>query len=247
MKKRTTRFSIPVTVQLIAAIALCLLILPATSLAQKKTSPRKERKAATRQQIAQLHQGALLVRLQTKSNSIAALRRIGKVSAADKIEANQLELNKEIVQAFSANLDFCPTYFFFSDQSEKVYNKQLEEIVFLDKNLQPDSTIQLKTTNFLTAEFGQVTQDTLKKFDTYYDTEGKNGPTKEARYQGSSSMGFGALVIKSEQFVQLRKPFPFYVKTYDSVSPFKRPSSTTVALMNTKLHKYYKKAQKRNR
>jgi hypothetical protein len=51
-------------------------------------------------------------------------------------------------------------------------------------------------------------------------------------------MGFGALVIKSDQFIQLKKPFPYYVRTFDSL-PIKRSPKTVVKKMNKKLHRFY--------
>jgi hypothetical protein len=46
--------------------------------AKKKATSKKELKKTTREQIMQLHNGVLLVRLKTRNNSIEALRKIGR-------------------------------------------------------------------------------------------------------------------------------------------------------------------------
>lgn len=57
-------------------------------------------------------------------------------------------------------------------------------------------------------------------------------------YNSSSEASFGALVIKSSDFVQMRSPFPYYVKTFDSF-PIKRKPKKVVKIMNENLHYYY--------
>lgn len=203
---------------------------------KKKVSFRKQSKMLIKQQINQLHDGALLVRLKTRKNSIAALRKIGKDKLADKIEKRQAAINKDIVSAFQDNFDFCPTYFFFSDFSKDVRERLFDNVEFLNDSLLPDTTIMFNSMSFLTAEFGTIEQDTEKYFDGYYYAPGENGLERQTRYYGGPNMGSGALVIKSDQFIQLRKPFPYYVRTFDSL-PIKRKPKNVVRIMNKKLHK----------
>lgn len=53
-------------------------------------------------------------------------------------------------------------------------------------------------------------------------------------------MGFGALLIKNDQFIQLKDPFPFYVRTLSTL-PYKRQPATVVVKIYKKLNNYYKK------
>ena len=87
-------------------------ILQATQTEKNKPSLRKQRNYSAKKQINQLKDGALLVRLKTKKNTISALRKIGKSKLADEIEKKQSEYNLNIITAFKTNFDFCPTYFF---------------------------------------------------------------------------------------------------------------------------------------
>ena len=57
----------------------------------------------------------------------------------------------------------------------------------------------------------------------------------------STSLGFEALIIKDKNFIQLKKPFPYYVRTFSSLfRPIKRTKSETVRKMNNDLISYYK-------
>ncbi|WP_027420085.1 hypothetical protein [Crocinitomix catalasitica] len=157
-----------------------------------------------------------------------------------KIESEQADLNKKIVEAFQNNFDFCPTYFFFSDYSSSIRKGDFNNVEFLNEKLLPDTTILLSNRSFLIAEFGRIEQDTAKYFDGYYYTSGDNGLERKTSYYGGPNMRFGALVIKNDQFMQLRRPFPYYVRTFDSL-PIKRSPKNVVKRMNKKLQRFYKK------
>jgi hypothetical protein len=168
---------------------------------------------------------------------------LGEIKLADKIELQQADLNKEIINAFQNNFNFCPTYFFYSDYSREVSENQFDRVEFLNNQLQPDTTITIFNRTFLTAEFGTIEQSPPKKFNGYDYTPGENGPERTTSYIDGPNMGFGALVIKSGQFKQLSSPFPYYVRTFDSL-PFKRSPITVVKKMNRKLHRFYKRRNK---
>jgi len=176
---------------------------------QSDKDPKKPEQAKA--QINQLLEGALLVRLQTKNKSITALREKGNDKLADKIEAEQRKYNLEIASAFKTLFDFCPVYFFYSDDSQKIRERQFDQVVFLSESLLPDTEIKLTKDYFLTAEFGTI--------------EGENA--------------FGALIIKDDQFKELERPFPYYVRTFESLPIVRRSVYKTVLMMNAKLHEFY--------
>ncbi|MFK7756556.1 MAG: hypothetical protein AB8B53_06460 [Flavobacteriales bacterium] len=192
-----------------------------------------------------MNKGALLVRLETKSASIEALRSKGEAAKADLKESKQRQKNQNIVSAFKAHFTFCPTYFFFDNYSQNVMKKDFKSVQFLDENLEHDASIKFNGANFFTAEFGTLEQDTAQYFSGYYTVPTKNGPERRARYYGEPHMRFGALIIKSDQFVQLKRPFKYYSRTLDSV-PLAKLESTVVAKMDKKLHRFYKRMMRRN-
>ncbi len=208
---------------------------------ENKIRFRKRMRFITNDQINQLKDGALLVRLQSKKKSITALRKIGKDHLADKIETKQRNYNVKIVSAFKTNFNFCPTYFFFSDFSQNIRDRQFDKVIFLSDSLFADSTTKFNQSNFLIAEFGTIEQDTAKYFShNSYEPAGSWSLKPTSNYYGGPRMGYGALIIKSNQLIQLRRPFPYYVRTFDSL-PIRRSPNKTVKKMNKKLYKFYKK------
>lgn len=207
---------------------------------KKRISIRRHFKNLSVQQIKDLKNGVLLVRLHTKNSTISALRKNGNDKQADKIELKQFETNQEIIIAFRERFEFCPVYFFYSDYSINVMEREFGNVTFLNDSLEPDSTIKFKTHNFLTADFGTIDQDTTMRFDGYYYDYGEHGLEKRSKYYGGSNMGFGALVMRSDKFVQLHKPFPYYVRTYESM-PFSANSKNVVKKMDKKLDRFYKR------
>ncbi len=207
----------------------------------KKNGNRKQQIISAKDQIGRLKGGALLVRMHTRGNSITALRKSGKDKMADELEAHQREYNHGIIKAFDAEFNFCPVYFFYSNHSESVMNEQFDDVVFLNAHLLPDTTITFAARTFLTAEFGTTESDTAKRFSHYSYKPGSNSnPNRVENYYGSSKMGVSALIIKSEQFVQLKRPFPYYVRIFESL-PFERRTEKAVRKMNRKLHRFYSK------
>ena len=231
----------------VIALSLILLV-PIMGLAQdkkkkkRKALSRKELKVIAKEDILSLRNGILLVRLQTKNKSIQALRKAGKDDLADKIKNRQAKYNLTIVNAFRSGFGFCPSFFFFSNQSRNIRAGNLEVVEFLNDDLQYDPTISIGDKEFFTAEFTTIEEDTAKHQDTYSPMTSENDDEHQVPYSGGSNMGFGALIIKTDQFVQLRRPFPFYTRTYDSL-PTKRAPAEVVRKMNLKLNDYLIKSQ----
>lgn len=193
-------------------------------------------RALARQQIADLKNGAILVRLQTKEHTLRALREAGLNGRADREEKELLAKNRDIVEAFRVNFSFCPSYFFFSDQSEKILNGELKNVEFLNADLEPDPSIDLDHGTYLIAEFGNVTEDTAGHFSGYRtEVNGNWSVERVPTYYGSTNMGFGALIVKSDRMVQLKRPFPYYVRTFDML----RSVEKCVSKLNRKLLRYY--------
>ncbi len=177
----------------------------------------------------------------TKSNSIAALRERDQNELADKIQKKQVEVNRRTIGAFRQKFDFCPVYFFFSDYTQPIKNKQLNKVVFLNDNLEPDSSIQFDKANFLIAEFGRVEQDTAKYRDGYYYYKDENGLQRHSSYYAGPGFGFDALVIKSDQFVQMRFGcFPYHVRTWGGI----RGYGKAVAIIDKRLQRFYNRHSK---
>lgn len=181
----------------------------------------------------------MLVLLKTKKPNIAALRKIGRNEQADKLEKKQAQLNSNIVAAFKLNFAFYPTYFFYSDYANHVKAKEFEKVVFLNDSLHLDSSIKFQFNSFLVAEFGKIQQDTAKYFSHITSEPDKNFSATQVRhYYGGPNMGFDALIISSDKLIQLRRPFPYYVRTRDAM-PKSRVIHKAVRKLNRKLNRFY--------
>lgn len=166
-----------------------------------------------RERIMSLHDGVLLVRLQTRSKSIETIRERGMVEKADQMQAELKEKNEEIIHAFEKEYDFSRVFFFQIEDSKAITEGDYSEVAFFDfqrDTIDPD----LGQTYFLTAEFGRVQSD-------------------------ATDSGFGALIIMNDQFVQLQDPFPSYTRTFETLFFLRRDAKMVVRKMNENLHYFY--------
>lgn len=193
-------------------------------------------------QIEQLKDGVILVRLSTRKNSIEALYGAGDEAKAKQVEKEVEIMNNAIIQGFKTEFDFCDVYFFESNYSESVKSHRLDEVVFIDKVLAGDKEVDLNDVNFFIAEFTTLRSDTVrtKKLSKY----GSGIQDTTSSYYSSSNLGIPGLVVKSDQFIQLTNPFPYYVRTFESMSLFKRSPVKVITVLNKNLHAFYDQRNK---
>lgn len=221
----------------------------------KKQNIIRQKKRVAEEQIKNLKNGTLLVRLKTSEPKINALIKMGDLEEASKIKKAQDIENKKIVAAFKNNFNFCKTVFFFSNNSDNVRKGNCENI-FLNDSLIIDEFKFVDTSkSIFIAEFGTIEQDTLKHLSIYsYEPDGDWSVKKVSNYYGGPDFGFDALIIRDKNFVQLSKPFPYYtraifksLKQHPVEALFIAPIllhqnwsyNQTVKKMNWKLIKYF--------
>jgi hypothetical protein len=214
--------------------------------AQDKQSEMSEHKwkiKVMKEQITILKNGALLVRLKTKENSVNALNEIGDSISANRIIENQRSLNKKIISAFRKNYTFSPVFFFYSNFSDTVRNHKLNEVVFLNDELIPDTNINPGTLQFLTSELGNLSQDTAAYISGSYLAHTDEGLKRNESYYGGTDTKIKALVIMSDQFIQLSDPFPYYSKVANA-DPSQKRLDKAILRMNKNLNDYYKESSR---
>lgn len=211
-----------------------------TACAQETPAQRSDRRAFMKEQIKLLKNGVLLVRLETKEYTIAKLIEGGQVQLAGEIEAYQNDYNIKIQEAFKDNFTFCPVYFFYSMYSEDILSGKINNIIFLNDSLQPDSALKPVKSFFLTAEFGLISQDTARYFSQNYNYRSDLGLESRRVVYGEPDMRFGAIKIMSDKLVQLKRPFPYYVRTFESL-PIRRRLSKAVKRMDELLIRFLNK------
>ena len=214
---------------------ICIVFFSVTLLAQPpkkykpgiKTSELKEIKLDERetakQAISVLKNGVLLVRLNFKQKEVAYFEEFKNTKEADRIRKQQLKLNLHIINAFNDLYNFSPIYFFGMENSRKVVDGNYSEITFYNNDGVADPSLKLESKNFLIAEFGMVETDTSNN-------------------QGATT-SMNALVVRSNKFVQLRDPFPFYAG-YSPMARAKKRFRMPVLRLDERLHNYYKEVNK---
>lgn len=206
--------------------------------AQKKNQTKKERTEIAQSLIKRLHEGVLLVRLSNRQKTIDALIKSGQESRAKEYSEKLKRDNQALVTAFKNYYSFSLVYFFYSDQSKYVWNMDFDKVDFLDDSLKKDPSIKLSEKQYLIAEITNIEPDTTTRYEDTYIVPGESGPETRTKYSGGADLGFEALVVKTENFVQIRDPFPYYVRTFDSL-PIKRKPKTIVKKLNSQLNTYY--------
>lgn len=129
-------------------ITLIFLLLACfTGFAQSELSKAKE-------DLHQMKNGVLLIRLFTNDAKISGLEAAGKTTEAQKAAEIQNRENKDIILSFSQVFKFCPVFFFYSSDSEDIRNGNFEGKVF-DSSLSLIDPSEIKGTIF-TGEFSET-------------------------------------------------------------------------------------------
>tara|TARA_B100000809_G_scaffold68994_1_gene66207 strand:- start:330 stop:1010 length:681 start_codon:yes stop_codon:yes gene_type:complete len=222
----------------IKLLILIFLISPILSFSQKekKNSVRKQSHIDSKTQILELKNGVLLVRLKAKKRTLEAMRKAKKYKLADKTENKLKYRNQLIINGFRLKFDFCPVYFFYSNDSRHVLTNNLDSISFLNDNLQIDNSIIVKANHIYIAEFGNIEPSKTPNYQTTVSLLDKE---KRNTFNGSSDFSFKVLCIKNNNFDQLSNPFPYYVKESKGL-PLKGAIESAIQSMNSKLNNYYK-------
>ncbi len=155
--------------------------------------------------------GVLLIRLSSKSEAINKLKAINP-QQAKKVKEEVNKENTEIIKAFSENYTLTPVYYFFSEHSSNISEKNFKGFV-LNNKLQPELDFTGVKKTILIGEFGTLDVDKL---------------------------GINALYLMDSNFETLKKPFPYYVRTLKPIFFLKRNKNKTVANLNSVLLQFSK-------
>ena len=200
---------------------------------------REKRKESTNQ-VQELNNTALLVRLKSYKKQLDLLTDDKYKSRKEAIIKHRDEENQEIIDAFDKAFDFCPVYFFYNSDSKKVLEKDFKNL-FLNHELKKDPNITFSLDTFLIGEFGYAVTDSSVTFgtgDVY-----KNGVNNADGYSNSAitssdfeNYGFS---IKNQEFKLIQKPFPGFTSGYFAF--VKREPKAIAEKLNRNLHKYKEK------
>lgn len=211
-----------------------------TSFAQQEDEQfMKNKILRANMQIDRLKSGSLLVRLFYKEKVVDLLNKAGKTKAAANYKAEVINENNELIKAFSENFTFCPVYFFHAKYSEEIRNRNFQAVTFIDKNGNEDSDISIDAESyFYTAEISHLRVDTNTSEGEHYPRFDETN-TEVPRKVGELTGSIQALRIRSDKFVDLLTPFPYFARTFSDLPLFKRSQKATVKRLNKKLYKYF--------
>lgn len=196
--------------------------------------------ALAAKQIRELKTGIILFRLPQNKIAIQSARDSGLVLTAARMEQKLHARNLEIVSHMRSYFTFCDVYFIYADQTEKVINHQWSEIEFLSDSLTIDPSISLADVPVYTAELTLLRADTARVPTGEVMRRTDQGDLKSVQtYSSAPDPMFEALIIKSDQFIQLNRPFPYYSRTFNSL-PFRRSMKKVVKMMDENLEKFFK-------
>ena len=148
-------------------------------------------------QMKHLKEGVLLVRLKTKEKTVAKYEEMGMDDRAKVTKAKQQAENADILAAFDKLFEYCPAYFFYSNETSKLRDGNFQEMQLFDAKQDEINADFLKNKYFLVAEFGRA-------YDAEFVVEGDNTQRRSAGGVGPVD----ALVVMDRDFVQLERPFP---------------------------------------
>jgi len=183
------------------------------------------------EQANELKNSVLLVRLMTQQTSIDALKEAGHYDQAKLVEEN-----REITSAFEQEWTLTPVYYFYTTNTKQIRERQFGEYL-IDANLNhvfPEENID----NFFVAQFWFIEPEDYKYFThTSYSYEEDGYKHKTKNYGGDTNLGPDALILRDSSFVQLKDPFPFYVRTYEGLPIIRRAKPKAVRKLQEKIEK----------
>ncbi len=186
------------------------------------------------QNIVELKQNYVIVRLNDNKMKIQALRKAGGgAKYADEIEIKQKEENQKIVNGFVENYDFSQVYFIHTSEYKKWKNG--EEACFLNTDLACDPLIKPADLEYYIVDFDFVRQSKI-------GSPGRSQGAGDVRYNGDVNLRKLGIVVLNKNNEQLEKPFPNFVG--ETVWFFKQDPKVMVRKLNENFKEFHFEALK---
>lgn len=133
------------------------------------------------QQIDSLQRfGVILFRLQTSSTTIDALKSKGREDQVARTLKHQRLKNEEVTSEFKEHFDFCPMFFFYSDDIKEIMKSNVQGYL-LDDSLSRTSTHNPDLQYYFIGSFSEFNTKHYPhrtKLTTWHREEDMNSPLK---------------------------------------------------------------------
>lgn len=161
--------------------------------------------------LRELGNGYVVIRLKKNQKSIDAYRKSGQNDIADRIEFERKKQNLKIFFSFTNNFTFCPVYFIYADETADLLAGR--KGLFLNNNLEHDSTINPQGTNFVFCEYGIAQQfsdfDTEPGYSPVHQNESRKILDSIPTQKTTSPASFNGMFFSDKNLRQLSRPFPY--------------------------------------
>lgn len=193
---------------------------------KKETNRIKNKKAVIKAIKDLKNGGAVLYMIRDKKLNAAMLKEKGYEELVVKREEEAKRKNMFMVRSLAKKFTFCPIYFFYQSDLEKIQQGQIQGNL-LDTNLVKQPDVTFNHAYFLVLDYG----------DVYPETEKVYSDTGKADITGKMAMKENSFVFKNKYLSQLTHPFPFFQRCE---FPFKE-IFVKIRRMNKRLNKFYQK------
>ena len=187
-----------------------------------KLEQKQKAMEVAKKNLQDLKSGFLLVRLEDKKTEIEYYLKYNNVDEANKIKEKQEKIDEQIRLAFTKHYTMCPVYYFKMSDTRNLLDEKYDKVKVYDAQGQLTSNVDLASGNFFIAEFGVANQDEVT------NEEEVNGGVYMER------LALSALVIRQSTMLELRDPFPYFVK-YNTMGALKSRYMGPVKKMQVKL------------
>jgi acylphosphatase len=183
-----------------------------------------------------LKDGAILVRLETRKNSIEALEK-HHPEKAKKIKIYVEQHNQELIDAWAKEWKYCNVYFFYAHNSQQIKKKNFTGLL-MDKNLQTIASIPNLDHNYFISLWGATQKDT-SSYLLGSELRMRDGGLQRVDDFGSPNMEGqeNAIILLTPEFAPLGRKHPSYVRTFEK-SIFERKKTTVIKKLQAKVKKY---------
>jgi hypothetical protein len=186
-------------------------------------------KPYTDKQLLELHHGYLFFQLFDREITKEAIRTNLGQKAVDEYTKELEQKHLNLMNAFDTIYSFSKVLFFHSSDKENLKDRKFNAVKFYStKNvLVPSDSINFS--NYFIGEVSRIELDSVETVD------GNDNQIKIPAYS------FSALVLRDKNFVQLQKPFPYFVRTMQGVPILQKKSNKLVQALQNKLQRRYNK------
>lgn len=185
---------------------------------------------------------AILVQLPTYQRRISYLQKAGDDAKLKQVKKDADSMQAKMVLDFSDNLNYCPVYFFYDQDIDKIRNRQFSGVLF-NKSMQAvnNPVISANDSNYFIVQFGVV----------YVQDNGSSEGSMSAGQNVNSDKH--RLQVYNSDFRQLKKPLPMgtnnvWARSKKEADAYKYKSprfdiyyNPYAAYFNAKLHVFYGK------